>query len=94
MMRTIVSALVAALALAQPGVPAGAGIDEVQRLFREPPTDSRIMMRWWWFGPSATREELDAEMRHMKEGGIGGFEVAAVYPLAVNGAARGFDNKE
>ena len=50
------------------------------------------MMRWWWFGPSATREELDAEMRRMKEGGIGGFEVAAVYPLAVDDPARGFHN--
>src|SRR5882724_10684070 len=92
MMRTIVSALIAALALAQPAGPARAGIDEVQRLFREPPADSRIMMRWWWFGPSATREELDAEMRHMKEGGIGGFEVAAVYPLAVDDPASGFHN--
>ena len=54
------------------------GITEVQRLFADPPADNRIMMRWWWFGPSATREELDAEMRRMKEGGIGGFEVAAV----------------
>ena len=69
-----------------------AGIDEIQRLFSEPPADSRIMMRWWWFGPSATREELDAEMRHMKEGGIGGFEVATVYPLAVDDPATGFHN--
>jgi glycosyl hydrolase family 106( putative alpha-L-rhamnosidase) len=69
-----------------------AGITEVQRLFTDPPANSRIMMRWWWFGPSATREELDAEMRHMKEGGIGGFEVAAVYPLAVDDPARGFRN--
>ena len=60
--------------------------------FEEPPADSRIMMRWWWFGPSATRDELDAEMRHMKEGGIGGFEVATVYPLAVDDPARGFHN--
>jgi hypothetical protein len=70
----------------------GSAIADVQRLFAEPPDDSRIMMRWWWFGPSATREELDAEMRRMKEGGIGGFEVAAVYPLAVDDPARGFHN--
>src|SRR4029077_7918492 len=68
------------------------GIADVERLFRDPPADSRIMMRWWWFGPSATREELDAEMRRMKEGGIGGFEVAAVYPLAVDNPATGFHN--
>jgi len=69
-----------------------AGIDEIQRLFSEPPADSRIMMRWWWFGPSATREELDAEMRHMKDGGIGGFEIATVYPLAVDDPSTGFHN--
>src|SRR5471030_2792708 len=92
MMRYLVAAIVAALTLMQAGAPAGAGIDEVARLFAEPPADSRIMMRWWWFGPSATREELDAEMRHMKEGGIGGFEVATVYPLAVDNPATGFHN--
>jgi len=69
-----------------------AGIGAVQQRFADPPDDSRIMMRWWWFGPSATREELDAEMRRMKEGGIGGFEIAVVYPLAVDDPAHGFRN--
>src|SRR5882672_10065968 len=106
MMRMLVTASIAIVALAdirsvrlplggpwdrQPG-PNLPGISDVQRLFVDPPADSRIMMRWWWFGPSATREELDAEMRHMKEGGIGGFEVAAVYPLAVDDPASGFHN--
>jgi hypothetical protein len=91
MMRLIVSTL-AALALTQAVAPGAGGIGAVERLFKEPPADSRIMMRWWWFGPSQTREELDAEMRHMKEGGIGGFEVAAVYPLAVDDPASGFHN--
>ena len=91
-MRIILSALVAGLALLQSGAPPGAGIEAVQRRFQDPPADSRIMMRWWWFGPSATRDELDAEMRRMKEGGIGGFEVATVYPLAVDDPAHGFHN--
>ena len=91
-MRILLSALVAGLALLQSSAPSGTGIDEVQHRFQEPPADSRIMMRWWWFGPSATREELDAEMRRMKDGGIGGFEVATVYPLAVDDPARGFRN--
>src|SRR5262249_17935431 len=50
-------------------------ISGLQRLFEDPPADSRIMMRWWWFGPSVTKPELEREMRMMKEGGIGGFEV-------------------
>jgi alpha-L-rhamnosidase len=72
--------------------PNNASVSEIARLFLDPPADSRIMMRWWWFGPSATRDELDAEMRHMKDGGIGGFEVATVYPLAVDDPASGFHN--
>lgn len=61
---------------------------ELERLFERPPDDSRIMMRWWWFGPSVTREQLEAEMRRMKDGGIGGFEVAVVYPMALLGNER------
>jgi alpha-L-rhamnosidase len=91
-MRILLSALVAGLALIQTGVPPATGIEEIQRRFQEPPADSRIMMRWWWFGPAATRDELDAEMRRMKEGGIGGFEVATVYPLAVDDPGHGFHN--
>ncbi|HXS96946.1 MAG TPA: glycosyl hydrolase [Candidatus Limnocylindrales bacterium] len=53
--------------------------------FLHPPDDARIMMRWWWFGPAVVKPELEREMRTMKEGGIGGFEVQPVYPLEVNG---------
>jgi hypothetical protein len=49
-------------------------------------------MRWWWFGPAATRDEIDAELRQMKAAGIGGVEVAVVYPLAVDDPARGIHN--
>ena len=50
------------------------------------------MMRWWWFGPAVTKAELEREMRLMKEGGIGGFEVQAVYPLAPDDPALGIKN--
>jgi hypothetical protein len=66
---------------------------ELQRLFAQPPEDSRIMMRWWWFGPSVRQEEIEAEMRRMKEGGIGGFELAVVYPMALDDPARGVRNE-
>jgi hypothetical protein len=68
------------------------GVDSIEQLFGRPPDDSRIMMRWWWFGPSVTRDELAAEMRAMKKGGIGGFEIATVYPMAVDDEARGIRN--
>ena len=66
-----------------------AGIEGLQRQFQSPPDDSRIMMRWWWFGPAVTRAGLEREMRLMKEGGIGGFEVQPVYPLALDDEAAG-----
>src|SRR5205823_9797215 len=61
-----------------------ANVTELQRLFENPPADSRIMMRWWWFGPAVTRPELEREMKMMQEGGIGGFEVQPVYPLTLD----------
>jgi hypothetical protein len=51
------------------------------------------MVRWWWFGPSVTREEIEAEMRRMKEGGFGGFELAVVYPMALDDPAAGLVNE-
>ena len=64
----------------------------LQEAFEKPPDDSKIMVRWWWFGPSATTAELEREMRQMKEAGIGGFEVQPVYPLALDDPGRGFHN--
>jgi len=42
------------------------------------------MMRWWWFGPTVEKAQLEREMRLMKEGGIGGFEVQPVYALILD----------
>ena len=64
--------------------PAAAQIDDLQRSFLAPPDDARIMMRWWWFGPAVEHAQLEREMRLMKEGGIGGFEVQPVYPLSLD----------
>src|SRR6266496_5896938 len=63
-------------------------INELQRGFEHPPDDARIMVRWWWFGPAVTKPELEREMRLMKDGGIGGFEVQPVYPLEVEGNSK------
>ncbi len=67
-------------------------INELQRGFERPPDDARIMMRWWWFGPAVTKPELEREMRMMKEGGIGGFEVQPVYPLSLDDPEKGIRN--
>ena len=67
-------------------------ITDLQRGFEHPPDDAKIMMRWWWFGPAVTKPELEREMRLMKEGGIGGFEVQPVYPLLPDDLAIGIKN--
>ena len=50
--------------------------------FVDPPAGSAPMMRWWWFGPDVTDDELDRELEAMEAVGIGGVEVAYVYPLS------------
>jgi len=77
-----------ALAAAQGTPPA---LADLQRQFLSPPDDARIMMRWWWFGPTVTRAGLEREMRLMKDGGIGGFEIQPVYPVVLDDPALGFE---
>jgi hypothetical protein len=62
-----------------------ANLAELRRGFEQPPDDARMMVRWWWFGPAVTKAELEREMRVMKAGGIGGFEVQATYPMQLEG---------
>jgi hypothetical protein len=69
-----------------------ASIFELRRGFERPPDEARMMVRWWWFGPSVTKPELEREMRLMKEGGIGGFEVQPTYALGLDDAAKGIKN--
>jgi hypothetical protein len=64
----------------------------LKQSFASPPDDCRIMMRWWWFGPSVTKDELERELRAMKAGGIGGVEVQTTYPLALDDPEIGFHN--
>src|SRR5512137_2909743 len=65
---------------------------QLQRSFDRPPDDARIMVRWWWFGPAVTRPQLEREMKLMKAGGIGGFEVQPTYPLALDDEVPGLVN--
>ncbi len=50
--------------------------------FADPPLSAAPMLRWWWFGPSVQRDELDRELTEMARAGFGGVEVAYVYPVA------------
>ncbi len=73
-------------------VPAQAAFDTLQKDFAAPPPDARIMMRWWWFGPSVTKAEIERELRVMRDGGIGGVEVQPVYPLLPDDEKNGIKN--
>lgn len=83
-MKRFLGCSVFALTLWAAAAPAQS-VADLRRGFERPPDDSRIMMRWWWFGPAVHKPELEREMRAMKQGGIGGFEVQPVYPLEVDG---------
>jgi hypothetical protein len=65
----------------------------LEKAFANPPDDCRIMMRWWWFGPAVTKPELQRELEQMKALGIGGVEIAALYPLALDDPKTGFHNQ-
>lgn len=69
-----------------------ANIAALRRGFERPPNDARMMVRWWWFGPAVTNAELEREMRLMKEGGIGGFEIQPTYALELDDTAKGIRN--
>jgi hypothetical protein len=84
-------ALSALFALALAGAAPG-GTDALRRQFINPPDDARILMRWWWFGPAVTDDEIARELRTMKAGGIGGVEIQHVYPLNLDDPARHFLN--
>lgn len=59
----------------------GLDIATLRDTFSNPPLDSRPMMRWWWFGPTVQRAELDRELQAIADAGFGGVEVSYVYPL-------------
>ena len=67
-------------------------VETLERGFKNPPDDARIMMRWWWFGPTVTKAELEREMILMKAGGIGGFEIQPVYPVVLDDPTKGLKN--
>ena len=84
-------ALTLLLSAQAPAAQARAG--DLAQDFVHPPADARPMVRWWWFGGAVEDEELAREIRAMKSGGFGGFEIQPVYPLAIDGQIPGVVNK-
>ena len=67
------------------------GMDDLRSGFADPPRTASPLMRWWWFGPSVTRPELQRELTAMADAGLGGVEVAYVYPLGTATTEFGSD---
>src|SRR5690348_3963315 len=67
-------------------------VAQLAESFAHPPDDCRIMMRWWWFGPAVTKPEIQRELEQMKAAGIGGVEIATLYPQALGDLQTGFRN--
>jgi alpha-L-rhamnosidase len=51
------------------------------------------MMRWWWFGTAVEKPEILRELQQMKADGIGGVELAFVYPQVLDDPAKGLVNQ-
>jgi hypothetical protein len=60
--------------------------------FISPPADAKPMVRWWWFGPAVVKPEIARELDQMHSAGIGGVELAAEYPLALDDPSKGILN--
>jgi hypothetical protein len=60
---------------------------ELRSTFAAPPPDAKAMVRWWWFGPAVVKPEIARELDQMHAAGIGGVELAAEYPLALDDPA-------
>jgi hypothetical protein len=69
------------------------GIEKLQADFANPPAGAKPMMRWWWFGLAVEKPEVRRELEQMKADGIGGVELAFVYPQVVDDAAKGLVNE-
>src|SRR5271154_2652994 len=55
-------------------------IESLKSNFKNPPDNAKPMMRWWWFGTAVEKPEILRELQQMKADGIGGAELAFVYP--------------
>lgn len=91
----LLAALFALTSIAQSQLPTPAPPTNVAGLYQSflnPPDLGRPMVRWWWFGVAVEKPEILRELQQMKADGIGGVELAFVYPQVLNDPSRGLEN--
>ena len=64
----------------------------LKQQFQNPPANSKPMVRWWWFGLAVEKPEILRELQQMKADGIGGAELAFVYPQVLDDPAKDLKN--
>ena len=55
--------------------PKGLTTEQLYEEFRQPASEYRPFVRWWWNGDKVDSAELVREMHLLKEAGIGGVEI-------------------
>lgn len=71
-----------------PSDPAPSDLAALRAGFADPPRDAAPMMRWWWFGPAITPAGIERDLTAMADAGLGGAEIAVVYPMSDAGDPR------
>ena len=66
--------------------------DLILEMLQNPPEEAKGWTRWWWYGCAVTHEEIIRELHFMKEAGLGGAEIAILYPLAADDEKKGIFN--
>ena len=66
---------------------------QLKQDFAHPADAAKPMVRWWWFGIAVEKPEILRELQQMKADGIGGVELAFVYPQVVDNPAKGLVNQ-
>jgi hypothetical protein len=88
------AALLAALSIGLAAAPLSAqlSVEILKSNFKNPPDDAKPMMRWWWFGAAVEKPEILRELQQMKADGIGGAELAFVYPEVLDDPSKDLKN--
>ncbi len=72
--------------------PHAASLQSLEQGFLNPPDSAKPMVRWWWFGAAVVKPEILRELEQMKADGIGGAELAFVYPEVLDDPAKDLNN--
>ena len=65
---------------------------EIERQFADVPTERRLILHWYIFGPAWTAEEARRQLELMHAAHVGGVLIFPTYPIALDDPARGIRN--